>query len=60
MVYQLNMPAEISPAVSPPSVCCTWGIPILMHSGLSAFLVIKGLIHTIRHVSVPLRNVTDE
>jgi len=38
MVYQLNIPAEISPAVSP-SICWTWRVPLLMHSGLSAFLV---------------------
>jgi hypothetical protein len=41
MVYQLNMPAEISPEVSTPSVCWTWGVPLLTHSGLSALLVNK-------------------
>jgi len=40
MVYKLNMPAEISPAVSP-SVCWTWRVPLLMQSGLSVFLVTK-------------------
>jgi hypothetical protein len=41
MVYQPNILAEISPAVSPPFICWTWRLPLLMPSGLSALLVNK-------------------
>jgi hypothetical protein len=38
-IYQLNIPAEIPPAFSPPSIRWTWKLPLLMYSDLPAFLV---------------------
>ena len=51
MVYHLNMPAETSPAVSPPSVYWTWTVPLLTLQ--------RGVTSTARHsVNITCRGVT--